>query len=135
MSFADIKVDIKADNEPNIVTCTFTGVPATKENITSYLLSIDTIYKKKQKFILLYDARLIKKSTITFDHICRQAKFMRDKDEETRKFVEMCAIVICPETKSILKLLFRLKQPACKLKICTDLNTANNYIKLSTRIK
>lgn len=110
----------------NKVIVKFVGSP--DDSMDEYLMQLDAIYKKKQKFYLLYDASHI--GGITYTQVNKQAAFMRERDQDTRELVIKCAIVLTSDiARMMLDGLFVLKKPACPLQVFRTMEEAKDFLR------
>jgi hypothetical protein len=106
----------------------YKGSPVSNEEIDMYLKKLHEIYKLKKNFVIMYDVRNI--GIVMPAQLMRQVTFMRARDDETKKLVERCAVVVSTQVARItISTLFKLKPPACPLQVLDSLDHAKNYLK------
>ncbi len=131
MSFAEIK--IKEGDALLKVFVKFGSESPTNEALDDYLNEIAKVYDRKCEFVILYDASNIS-MFITPTQLVRQSQFMRKRDQETRKYLVRCAIVMTSTVvRVMLQNLLKLKPAACELEIFDSLSAAQDYLRGAKR--
>lgn len=110
------------------VVVKFFGVPCCERDMDAFLRDVDEIYKKDQEFLILYDATQV--GFVGASMVQKQIAFMRGHDEETRRLIKKCAVVVNTTFASaIVNGIFAVKPPACPLKVFADVDAAKQYLK------
>ncbi len=127
-SFENAFVNIETRQSDMLkVIVRFTGKP-TDQEMDDYLAHITKIYELNLPFLILYDGTDI--GMLSMAQVYKQADFMRKKDEDTRRLIKKCAIVLTSTPARItLDTVFALKPPACKLQIFQDMETAKSFLR------
>lgn len=126
MPFAEVKVTPKENGSLNVFV-RFDGC-ATLPEVKEYLNKVEDVYKKNTRFRIIYDATCI--GWISKALVDEQVTFMRKHDEDTKRLIERCAIVINSSVaKGMLDLIFIAKPPACELKVFRTVEEARNWMK------
>ncbi len=129
VSFATIRE--KDEAELLKVEIKFNGKPCCGNEIDEYLQKVQKIYLQKRKCQILYDATHIGIIT-NKTYLGKLIGFMRSFDEDTKKYVDRAAIVVCDKTvRSILKGIFLVKPPSCPLQIVTSVQRAKVFLATS----
>jgi hypothetical protein len=92
------------------VVVTFKGKPENDADMRNYIAHMDSIYKRKKRFRIIYDTRGV--NGITLKHILTQAKYMRKRDAYSKKYIICCGIIANKKTKILLDTLFTFKKPS-----------------------
>ena len=122
--FAQVRA--KEENGELKVVVRFEGQPSDQE-LDIYLNEVGNIYLRQLPFYILYDATNI--GLLTPSQIKKQVNFMREHDAETRKWIKRRAIVVTSSwARTALDAIFRLKPPACDLKIVATCDLAKKYL-------
>ena len=115
----------------NRVIVKFVNKPNSRQDILSYLDEIKKIYDKNEKFIIMYNAQHI--GLISLDNMKLQANFMREQEERTKELMVRAAVVVNGQAQRLLlQTLFKIKKPACPLKVCDTVEKASEYLRQST---
>jgi hypothetical protein len=118
----------KVKQSGNNVAVIFTGAPATDVTCTEYLKLLEEVYAKNSKFFILYDARRL--GSVPWSQIMKQANFMKEKEDLTRRLMVRAAIVVSSSfARFILKSLFKIRKPAAPLQIFMELDAAKTYLR------
>lgn len=113
------------------VIVVFVGVPCCSATLERYMQSIEEIYRRDRRFEVLWDARRIGIPSRRVLQV--QASFMQKLDPLTRRLVRCSAIVVSSKlAKNMLRVLFRMKPPACPLRIFEDLDMARAFLSTGT---
>lgn len=122
MVFADMK------QHGNRIIITFDGFPQNDTEYMSAIQLVKNIYDKKERFIILYDARKI--GWLSWKRIKMQADFMKSQEEFTKKYMVRAAVIVnSVAARAILNTLFGLRKPAAPCKIFTDIEGGKQYLK------
>jgi len=115
------------ENEIIKVIVRFSGKPTDSE-MNDYLAHITKIYELNHPFYIIYDGTDV--GLLTPTQVYKQADFMRTKDQDTRRLIIKCAIILTSMTaRMTLNTLFTLKPPACKLEVFDNMTQAKIYLK------
>ena len=110
----------------NFCIIRFVGIPSDVE-FQEYLTAIEQLYVDKCCFIALFDASKIGNLSLTY--IRKQAEFMIKMEDFTRLYMKRVVIIANPAAKLLLQILFKIKTPACDLKVFTHYNNkAKKYL-------
>ncbi len=125
MTFAQIQE--KEDNGFLKIMIRFCGTPTDNE-LHEYLYKVKCIYDRNIPFYILYDACDI--GMLSPSQISQQVQFMRNHDIQTKKLIQKCGICVSTTWAQVtLDCIFKIKSPACPLKIFTDLEKAKDYLR------
>jgi hypothetical protein len=113
----------------NRIVVQFNGIPKNDDDIYSYLRTLDNIYKKERKFLILYDARNV--GMVSLKLLRKQATYMKDREELTKKYMVRAAIIVSHAIKPVMHFLFTLKKPSIPCKIFTDLGAGQSFLRES----
>jgi hypothetical protein len=95
-----------------LIWVVFSGSP-TKDDARIYLAQLDTIYDRHCDFSIIYDATNIGRIRTVF--FLQQVESMKKHDQDTRKHMERCVIVVKNKPMEfLLNTLFKLKPSACR---------------------
>jgi hypothetical protein len=123
--FAQVKA-VKENNELKVIV-RFEGCP-TDQELDDYLNEVGKIYLEELPFYILYDARNV--GLLTPSQIKKQVTFMRNHDQQTRRLIKRCAIVVTSSwARTALDAIFKLKPAACDLKIVQTFEDAQRYLR------
>ncbi len=115
------------ENEILKVIVRLSGKPTDLE-MDDYLAHITKIYELNHPFYIIYDGTDI--GILSLAQVYKQADFMRTKDQDTRRLIKKCAIILTSMTaRMTLNTLFTLKPPACKLEVFYNMTQAKLYLK------
>lgn len=104
------------------------GSPRSDVDVDLYLSEFGKILESEKPFLALFDASEV--GYITPTQIYRQATFLRDRDKYSKIFMKRAAVIVKSDfSRSMLNLLFSIRQPACPLKICESMKEAQEYLK------
>ena len=126
MVFAEVK------QVGSTVIVRFQDAPGCENDITQYLDKMEAIYKKNERFCVLYDSQNV--GWIQWHYIKMQAKFMHAKEAQTKHLLACAAIVVSGSvTRGLLNTLFAIKSPACPLEVFDNMNAAKDYIRATKK--
>lgn len=101
--------------EDNRILFTFTGSPS-EEDCKKFFECMDKIYSNCKPFIVLFDAAQMK--TASYSHIKLFAKYMKERQDLTKKFMKRAAIVANNTVvRAVINTLFKLRKPVTDIKI------------------
>ena len=110
------------------VVVRFNSVPKDDKDCSDYLHRLNYIYKKKQKFVILFDAYNV--GFVSLKHIKKQVNFMRNKEEETRKYMVRAAILVSSSvSKLVVNSIFAIKKPVVPCRVFVNAEEAKAYLR------
>jgi hypothetical protein len=110
------------------VVVRFSGIPSCERDIDEYFSFMEDVYARDQPFLALFDISQV--GFIPLSDAKRQAAFMREKDEITRRIMKRAAIVSTGViTRSVLNVIFAIKKPACDICVFDTLDRAQQYLR------
>lgn len=109
------------------VVVRFNNVPENDAEIDAFLETVKAVYDKNEKFVILYDCSNI--GWMKWQHIMRQANFMREQEARTKELMVRAAVVVTHNiARGLLKALFKVRKPACPLQVFSSLDKAKAYL-------
>lgn len=117
----------KISQKGNRVVVKFEGNPIDAADCMSYMGDLEEIYSRKEKFLIMYDAREI--GLLRWDYINMQAAFMKKKEKETKEYMVRAAIIVGSTlAKTMLSILFKIQTPATTYGVFTTISEAKAFL-------
>ena len=110
------------------VVIIFNGTPANDSECVAYFNNIRAIYEKKERFLIMYDARNV--GWLSWKHIHMQAEFMQSMESQTALYMRRGAIVVNNRAgKVLLTALFKMRKPVAPVKIFLNHKNAKDFLR------
>ena len=112
-----------------IVKIEYNNTPKDLTEFEAYLEGFNILYQQNRKFNLLIDATNIGKIPVFYG--VRQAFFMNENKEYTKKYVNKVAILISNGLMNMLKSVLNFNNEDCEIRTFKNINDARHWLKLS----
>jgi len=112
-----------------VVKIEYNNIPKDLTEFEDYLKGFNLLYQQNRKFNLLIDATNIGKVPVFYG--VRQAFFMSENKEYTKKYVNKVAIILMSDgLMNMLKSVLNLNNQDCDIQTFKDINNAKQWLKL-----
>lgn len=109
-----------------LITVRFTGEAASDESFDQYLAELKENYRKREAFILLFDAR--KAALPKFIHQKRQAQWMKEHEALINQYCLGVAYVVAqPLIRGALRTILKLQNSPLNSRVFGDLEKARSW--------
>lgn len=113
-----------------IVKIKYNNIPEDSTEFEAYLEGFNMLYQQNKKFNLLIDATNIGKVPIFYG--VRQAFFMNENKENTKKYVNKVAILLISDgLMNMLKSVLNFNTQDCEIRTFNNTNNARQWLNLS----
>ena len=110
------------------VVVIFNGKPANDSECMAYFDNIRAIYAKKERFLIMYDARNV--GWLSWKHIHMQAQFMQSLESQTALYMRRGAIVVKKRAGQVmLTALFKMRKPCAPVEIFRNHERAKDFLR------
>lgn len=119
----------RAGNNSFVIYLRYTAKPASMEEFEAYLNALKHLYSSKKPFSLLIDTRRFPAGMISWSYLKRQAEFMQESENLSRRYLRGVALVVTsPWVKTLIQTLFLIKAPVSPTQTFHDSRAAEKWV-------